>query len=233
MRGSSTALFLLASAVTVAALPPAGQELKTGVRLEAVAGLKATSRVREQLTGSDVPNDIGPAARLDGTQDRAATSRAAVQELAHAIQTELQGALKAGGPVNAITVCSEKAPAVTAAFSKKTGLKIRRTSLKPRNPDNAPDAWEERVLRDFETRKARGEDPAGLEYSEELTDGGKTEVRYMKAIVIADGMPCLACHGSTLTPEVAARLKTSYPRDQATGYKTGDIRGAFSVRQMK
>ncbi len=176
---------------------------------------------------------LGLAARADDTQDQAAASRAAVQELAQAIQAELQGALKAGGPVNAIVVCSEKAPAVTAALSQKKGLKISRTSLRPRNPDNAPDAWEKKVLQDFDRRQARGEDPASLEYSEVVMDGGKSQVRYMKAIVIAEGMPCLACHGSTLTPEVSARLKTSYPRDQATGYKTGDVRGAFSVRQMK
>ena len=174
---------------------------------------------------------VAIAAYADNTQDQIAANRAAVKEFAQAIQSELQGAMKAGGSVNAIGVCIEKAPAIAAAISKKNGWKASRTSLKPRNPDNAPDAWEKKVLQDFEKRKAGGEDSANLEYSEMVMDGGKHEVRYMKAIVIAEGTPCLACHGSNIAPEVSAKLKTFYPKDQATGYKTGDIRGAFSIRQ--
>ena len=52
-----------------------------------------------------------------------------------------------------------------------------------------------------------------------------------QAIVIAADAPCLACHGSKIAPEVSDKLKALYPKDQATGYKTGDIRGAFSIRQ--
>ena len=105
------------------------------------------------------------------------------------------------------------------------------TSLKPRNPDNAPDAWETKVLQDFEQRKAAGEDPAKLEYSEKIVSNGKEELRYMKAIVIAADAPCLTCHGDKIDPAVGAKLKTLYPQDQATGYKQGDIRGAFTITQ--
>jgi hypothetical protein len=30
---------------------------------------------------------------------------------------------------------------------------------------------------------------------------------------------------------VAAKLKTLYPDDKATGYQTGDVRGAFTISQ--
>src|SRR5690606_42146159 len=36
------------------------------------------------------------------------------------------------------------------------GWLVRRTSLKVRNPGNAPDAFEERILRNFEERFAEG-----------------------------------------------------------------------------
>jgi hypothetical protein len=170
-------------------------------------------------------------AHADDMQDRSAASRAAVKEFAGTLQGELQAAMKAGGPVNALGVCREKAPAIAADISKAKGWRVIRTSLKTRNAKNAPDAWETKVLQDFEKRKAAGEDPAKLEYSEMVMGGGKHEFRYMKAIVIAEGAPCLACHGDRIAPDVAAKLKTLYPDDKATGYKTGDVRGAFSISQ--
>ncbi len=167
----------------------------------------------------------------DDIQDRSAASRAAVKEFAGTLQGELQAAMQAGGPVNALGVCREKAPAIAADISKAKGWRVTRTSLKMRNAENAPDAWEKKVLQDFEKRKAAGEDPAKLEYAETVMGGGKQEFRYMKAIMIPEGAPCLACHGGNIAPEVAAKLKVLYPDDQATGYKTGDVRGAFSIRQ--
>jgi len=44
-------------------------------------------------------------------------------------------------------------------------------------------------------------------------------------------MPCLKCHGEQLDPAVQARIKELYPDDKATGYKTGDLRGAVTIRQ--
>jgi Protein of unknown function (DUF3365) len=162
-------------------------------------------------------------------EDRAAASRAAIKEFATSLQGELGAAIKAGGPVNAIEVCSTKAPAIAADISKKQGWKVARTSLKLRNPKNAPDAWEAKVLKEFEARKAKGEDPAQMEYSEIIV--GKHEFRYMKAIAIPANAPCLTCHGDTIDPAVGTKLKTLYPQDQATGYKQGDVRGAFTITQ--
>jgi len=164
-------------------------------------------------------------------EDHTAAARAVVKEFATTLQGELGAAMKAGGPENAIQVCSNRAPAIAAELSKKNNLHVARTSLKPRNPSDAPDAWETQVLKDFEGRKAKGEDPAKIEHAEIVTTGGKREFRYMKAIAIAPGAPCLACHGENLDPKVSAKLKALYPQDQATGYKTGDLRGAFTLRQ--
>jgi hypothetical protein len=164
-------------------------------------------------------------------ENRAAASRAAVKEFAASLQGELGAAIKAGGPVSAIEVCSTKAPAIAADISKKQGWKVARTSLKLRNPKNAPDAWETKVLKEFEARKAKGENPAQMEYSEMIMGQGKHEFRYMKAIAIPENAPCLTCHGDKIDPAVGAKLKTLYPQDQATGYKLGDIRGAFTITQ--
>lgn len=52
-----------------------------------------------------------------------------------------------------------------------------------------------------------------------------------EAIVIPKGAPCLMCHGEHIEPAVHARIGGRYPGDEATGYKEGDLRGAFSVWQ--
>ena len=49
----------------------------------------------------------------------------------------------------------------------------------------------------------------------------------MKAIPTAD--LCLACHGESINPDIAAAIDEAYPEDQARGFKSGDIRGAFSL----
>ncbi len=167
----------------------------------------------------------------DDNTARAEASRKAVAELQGALIPELQAAMKAGGPVNAIEVCNKKAPAIAADISRKHGWKVGRTSLKYRNPKNAPDAWETKVLQDFEKRKAAGEDPAKLEHYAVVEQNGKQVFRYMKALPIPEGAPCLACHGQKLDPAVAAKLKELYPQDRATGFKTGDLRGAVTITQ--
>lgn len=170
-------------------------------------------------------------ALADNLQDRVETSRGAAKEFQGLLGGELKAAIAAGGPVNAIQVCSRVAGEIAANVSKKHGWEIGRTSLKTRMPANAPDAWEIKVLNDFEARKAKGEDPTKLEHSETVTQDGKQVFRYMKAISIPQDAPCLACHGEKIDPAVAAKLKELYPQDQATGYKQGDLRGAFTITQ--
>ncbi len=163
--------------------------------------------------------------------DRVATSRNAVKELQATLVGELQAAMKAGGPTNAIEVCNTKASAIATGLSKKNNLQIGRTSLKIRNAKNAPDAWEAKVMKEFEARKAKGEDPAALEHSEVVTENGKKTFRYMKALPVAQGAPCVLCHGEKIEPAVMAKLKKLYPQDKATGFKVGDLRGAVTIRQ--
>jgi hypothetical protein len=152
-----------------------------------------------------------------------------VQEFMQTLKKELQAAMQEGGPVNAVSVCNLTAPAIASTYSARNGWDVGRTSLKLRNPDNAPDAWERSVLEDFETRKLAGEDPARMEFYEVVRENGVTELRYMKAIPTA-GL-CLACHGEQVDSITKARLETLYPEDQALGYQAGDIRGAFTITQ--
>jgi hypothetical protein len=156
-------------------------------------------------------------------------SRETVKEFMQTLKQELQASMREGGPVNAVSVCNLTAPAIANTYSISNGWKVGRTSLKLRNPDNAPDAWERSVLDAFEERKLAGEDPAQMEYYEVIRRDGGKELRYMKAIPTS--RVCLACHGEALDSIVKTRLEKLYPHDQALGYQEGDIRGAFTVTQ--
>jgi len=156
-------------------------------------------------------------------------SRATTKEFMQTLKQELQAGMQEGGPINAISVCNLSAPAIANTYSVSRGWDVGRTSLKVRNPANAPDAWERSVLESFEERKTAGEDPAKMEYHEVVRQDGVKQLRYMKAIPTAQ--LCLACHGESVDSITRTRLEKLYPEDQALGYKAGDIRGAFSISQ--
>jgi hypothetical protein len=155
-------------------------------------------------------------------------SRGLVKQFFGDLKGSLVSALKSGGPVEAIGTCSIESVEVANSHSERSGWTIGRTSLKLRNPKNAPDQWESDVLNRFESRLAHGEDAKNMEYSEVVAMNGKRVFRFMKAIPTAK-KPCLACHGSKLKPAVAEALDGLYPEDKATGYKAGQIRGAFTL----
>jgi hypothetical protein len=158
------------------------------------------------------------------------TSREVIKAYSDSLKAELTGAIKASGPVSAIMLCNHKAPAITRYHAGGEEVSIGRTSLKIRNPYNAPDAWEQTILKSFEDRKAAGEDPATIDHAAIVMRGGKRVIHYMKAIPTAE--LCLNCHGGDeVKPEVAAKLAEFYPNDKARGFKVGDIRGAFTIVQ--
>lgn len=136
----------------------------------------------------------------------------------------VKSAMQAGGPLKAVEVCQLQAAQIASAHSRAP-WQVGRTSLQVRNPANAADAWERQVLLQFAQRAAAGEPLAGMQHSAVVAG----ELRVMQAIAV--GEPCLACHGKTLKPELAALLEQRYPQDQARGYELGALRGAFSLKR--
>ena len=147
------------------------------------------------------------------------------------LKEALQAAMTTGGPMKAIEVCHLQAPAITASVNSGSAWEVRRTSLKTRNPDNAPDAWERTHLEQFEREVAAGKDPEKLMVAEVVEMDGKPVFRMMKAIPA--GEVCLKCHGDPgrMAPELRERIRRLYPEDQATGFRAGDLRGAFSLKK--
>jgi len=145
--------------------------------------------------------------------------------------TRLKGALQKsmtmGGPVRAIDTCSKQAPQFAAEMEAASSWTIGRTSLRTRNPANQPDAWEKTGLEDFEQRHRSGTPAAKLVKSEIVQQGQQQRYRFLKAI--PTGKLCLTCHGDNIAVEIRQALQRDYPQDRATGFKAGDLRGAFTL----
>lgn len=145
---------------------------------------------------------------------------------------ELRRELELSGPLRAIIFCKFGAPEVASTLSRKTGWRVSRVSLGTRNPSlGQPDAWEHRVLTEFDQRVARGEKADGMEFSEVVREPGGAYFRYMRALPV--DRVCMNCHGpsESLTREVRERLATDYPHDRGTGYSLGQVRGAVTIKR--
>lgn len=162
---------------------------------------------------------VGPAA---------AEARAASDELTGTLKEMLQKELAAGGFDAAVAVCARSAQEKTREYRARTGRDIRRISLRVRNPQNAPDPFERTVLESFD--RLAPDQRAAAEHVEVVRDGEGEALRYLKPIVTAP--LCLTCHGpeERIPAAVRAVLAKHYPRDRATGFAAGDVRGAVSVR---
>jgi hypothetical protein len=146
------------------------------------------------------------------------------QKLQGALGPKLMAAMKSGGPEEAIVVCQEVAQDLTKAASEaEPEVTIRRTALRVRNPANSPDALDRKVLESWVDEKGR---PGPPEPSLSEFEGRMIVHRPIMTAEI-----CLQCHGSPeeVTPKTAALIKKYYPNDAATGFQSGDLRGAFRI----
>lgn len=137
---------------------------------------------------------------------------------------KLKAAMQSGGPEKALTVCKEVAQTNTLDVSNTfSGLALTRVSLQSRNPENQADEFDKKKLQQWENQLGQGQslpDPVVL-----LKDD--TTAVYYKPI-LAEAI-CLNCHGdpAQFPAGLQKKLTELYPKDQATGYKLGDLRGAF------
>lgn len=162
-------------------------------------------------------------------EDYKSELRTHAKEFMTELKTVLQKNMKEGGPLQAVSVCSDTAQLLTQKYAEISELTIRRVSLKNRNSNNTPNDFEESVLNDFESLFAAGKLTAEMEVIKQVTENDIEMIKYMKPIFI--DAPCLLCHGqqSEILPQVAEIIKNNYPYDKATGYKIGDLRGAISI----
>jgi hypothetical protein len=171
---------------------------------------------------------IVPAFAADSSMaDLKSTAAGLTAQYAHQLKSALGASLEANGPFGALEVCHSAAPAIASDLSRTSGWTVARTSLKPRNAVSAPDAYERWIMRLFETRIGFGEKAADLVSAEIVDQTGGKVFRFVKAIP-TDTM-CLTCHGADIQPDLRQKISELYPKDKATGFKVGEIRGVFTL----
>lgn len=190
-------------------------------------------RSRAVLTALALCPAVSVAAEPAAWPEWMEASRALATQLGSELKSELKLAIEQGGPVAAIAVCRDRAPAIAGRLSAQSGANVGRTALRVRNPANAPDDLQRAVLEQFAAQMGQGEAAATQsaagppEAVFEIKGAKGVERRYMRAIP-TDAL-CLTCHGAALSPELAAAIGRDYPADAATGFALGQLRGAFSV----
>lgn len=168
-------------------------------------------------------------AQTQSDQDMRVEFREISQIFMGDLKSVLMKNIKEGGPLQAINVCSDTAMALTDEIGKQTGVLIKRATFKPRNRNNTPDKFEEKVLLDFQKKFEEGKLSEADEYLEIVKIDSTEYARFMKPIFVQG--PCLLCHGSenTMSKEIRSLIKEKYKDDAAVDYKTGDLRGAISI----
>lgn len=161
-------------------------------------------------------------------EDALERARRISSELTDRVRNLLISELEKGGFEGAARVCSEVAQQVTDDFAAESGHSVRRVSVKYRNEKDAPDAYERRLLAQFERQNRQGKLPGESAVFVRAKD--RTILRYLKPIRM--GRMCLTCHGDPgqIPPPVRQMIAQKYPNDRATGYREGDLRGAVSVK---
>jgi hypothetical protein len=199
-------------------------------RITACAALLLSAAATAQTPAAQ---PVTAGAATTATAERSADEAAALAARFQAeLQARLQAALADGGPVHAVTVCREEAPAIASRLANESGWQLRRVGTRVRNPaTGVPDTWEQAQLSEFARRMGAGEDAARLRVAVVADEPGGSVLRYMQPIVTAPA--CLACHGdrAAQSPALREALGRHYPQDQATGYAAGELRGAFSLRK--
>lgn len=166
------------------------------------------------------------------TDDELTAKVAEARQTADGLMQSVRGVLfemvKDGKFAKASEACSTMAQEMTKNYAESKGIKVYRVSLKYRNVLNRPDKLEKRQLKQFDKQVA--ENKTVTEYYEVVKSGNKRELLYMKPVVVQE--MCLKCHGSEsqIPADVKKILTANYPKDKATGYKIGDVRGAVTVR---
>lgn len=161
----------------------------------------------------------------------AQSTRSIAMDLMNQLGQKLKGALASDGPIAAVSVCKEVAPAIAKGLSAQHGAQVARVGTRARNSKmGIPNGWQKEALAEFDARIAQGDKPGDLEYWK-VVDGadGKRELHYAKAIVTQP--LCVTCHGKAedIAAPLMEKIRAEYPDDQATGYSVGKLRGAVVV----
>jgi hypothetical protein len=196
--------------------------------MKLVIALAATVGLLTSCTYNN-PDEVSPEKKKESAADPLKRSAEIVQASGGALVATLSGKIEQGGVEAAIPFCNVKALPITDSLAAAHGAYIKRTSLRYRNPDNAPNDREREILTKWDIAVGRGEKAEA--FTEVNADG---TISAFHPIFTAE--LCLKCHGipgETMMPETMDILDSLYPQDLARDYQAGELRGMWVVRMKQ
>lgn len=145
------------------------------------------------------------------------------------LSSKLATAIGEKGISGAIEYCNLAAMPLVDSLSAANNATIRRTSLRTRNPDNAPSNWERGILSSYEASYQAGQP------MQPIVKGLDEHTVAFAAPIVMKPL-CLKCHGEIGT-DIAApdylTIKKLYPNDEAFGFADQQLRGMWSITFKK
>lgn len=191
------------------------------------AGQKEEVIVKKEYTPAIIKPDTIIYIRLDDSIRQVIKKRGKkiVYTTGFALKKELKLAIRAGGPMHAVSFCYTRAMEITDSISLEYQLKIKRLATKNRNPLNAMDENETNLFKSYVINYIGGQGP-----SETISWNDEGNPVYYYPMYVDP--VCLNCHGTVgkeVNPEVAHKIAQLYPEDKATGFMKGDLRGLWAI----
>ena len=143
-----------------------------------------------------------------------------------ALGGQLKKAMGEGGPEHAVQFCNTAAYPILDTLTTGLDVKIRRASLRLRNPKDAPDETEKKILEQYQNAL-----DSETELQPVVEFPNKNQILYAKPILLNNPL-CLNCHGAVgteVSDETYNLIKSLYPEDNAANHKLGDLRGIWSI----
>ena len=147
------------------------------------------------------------------------------KKTAEELSGNLMSKMKEGGIPLAVEYCNTAALPLTSKISETEGVHIKRTALKLRNTANSPNEEEVQVINKFLSQLDQKVAPKPVV---KLDPFG---LPHYYAPILVDAK-CLMCHGTIdqeLSKKADSIIKSYYPKDLATGFREGDLRGIWSI----
>jgi hypothetical protein len=163
-----------------------------------------------------------------------ALGESVIADAANAILVEVRHEVASKSAAKAIDVMHIKNYRLPAHVPGKPAVTaLRWTSLRVRNPANAPDPAEMAVLKLIQRQLELGDAVDRVIVQKIEVARQPAEWRVYRPLAMSK--QCLDCHGTeeTLAPGVAASLKAKFPTDEARDYITGQWRGLLRVSIVK
>ncbi|MBK9292702.1 MAG: DUF3365 domain-containing protein [Bacteroidetes bacterium] len=146
-----------------------------------------------------------------------------------ALSARLQQAIGERGTEGAIAFCNVHALPITDSLSQAMDVSIRRTAMRYRNPENAPEPDDEEIMRKFASMNLmQGSLP------DTLLQNASGQFVYLAPILTLPA--CLQCHGlpeTDIAPQTMSLIRTLYPDDKAIAFREMELRGMWKITFKK